>query len=403
MADKPPAINIVWMHYSLGVLYFETKDYESALKNYKHALSLAEKIDFTYGKSRNYTSIASISIAKGNYDEAREYLAKGIEGFRIVGHDDIGLSRALNDLGVIYRKLNQFDEAEKYLKESYEIRSAVGHAQGKSTSAYELGELMIAKNNADEALKWLEIALDLAIKTNTRLKEFQVHKAIAEAYKLKRDFEKAYLHLERFVTIQRDVTGQEAAHKLKQLQTRMATEKAEKEAEIERIRNVEQMHEHIDIIADKNKEIVDSINYAWRIQSALLASDNLLKENLKEFFVFFKPKDIVSGDFYWASKKGNRFYIAVCDSTGHGVPGAFMSILNTSYMVEAINEKEIAQPDQIFNHVRSRLIENVSKDGQKDGMDGILLCIEGDKVMCAAAYNPLLMVHNGKAVVIRCR
>ncbi|MFO0434937.1 MAG: two-component regulator propeller domain-containing protein, partial [Sphingobacteriaceae bacterium] len=119
------------------------------------------------------------------------------------------------------------------------------------------------------------------------------------------------------------------------------------------------------LIEEKQKEIVDSINYAKRIQYALLAHEDLLKENLPSYFIYFNPKDIVSGDFYWATKKDDRFYIAVCDSTGHGVPGAFMSLLSIGFLTEAINEKGIEKPNEIFDFVRDRLITNLSKEGQK--------------------------------------
>ena len=394
ISAKPSSQYVAWIYYCLGVLYFDTKDFDSSLQNVLQAKKLAEEMGFAYGLARSKTSLAALALAKGNYDEARKHLASAIEGFREVGHD-IGLSRALNDLGVICRKLGDYAEAEKYLKESYEIRSVVGHTQGITTTAFELGELMNARKSPDEALKWLNIALGLAVKTSSRSKEYQIHKAIAEAYRLSNKYEKAYEHLEKYIEIQNSVMGQETAQKLKHLQTRIATEKAEKEAEIERLKNVELKQAH-DIIADKNKEIVDSINYAWRIQSALLTSDKLLKENLSEYFVLFKPKDIVSGDFYWSTKHADRSYVAVCDSTGHGVPGAFMSILNTSYMNEAINEKGIKEPNEVFNHVRRRLIENISQDGQQDGMDGILLCIENDTLTYAAAHNaPVLISKAG--------
>jgi serine phosphatase RsbU (regulator of sigma subunit) len=92
---------------------------------------------------------------------------------------------------------------------------------------------------------------------------------------------------------------------------------------------------------------------------------------LPEYFVLYKPKDIVSGDFYWATLKGDRFYLAVCDSTGHGVPGAFMSLLNISFLNEAITERNITEPHEVFNHTRKKLIENVSQEGGQDGMDGV--------------------------------
>ena len=149
------------------------------------------------------------------------------------------------------------------------------------------------------------------------------------------------------------------------------------------------------LIETHQKETLDSINYAKRIQYSLLAHETLLNENLTEYFVLFKPKDIVSGDFYWATSAGDKFYLAVCDSTGHGVPGAFMSLININFMNEAINEKKITKPNEVFNHVRQSLIQNVSQDGQKDGMDGILVCFDKKKINYASANNaPLVISHN---------
>jgi serine phosphatase RsbU (regulator of sigma subunit) len=154
------------------------------------------------------------------------------------------------------------------------------------------------------------------------------------------------------------------------------------------------------IIEEKQKEIVDSILYAKRIQTTILASEAYLNKNLPEHFVYFKPKDIVSGDFYWATKKDERFYLAVCDSTGHGVPGAFMSLLNISFLNEAINQQGIEKPNEIFNYVRERLIRNISKEGHKDGMDGILLCIDLKKntYSYSAAHNRPVVVSDGSLI-----
>lgn len=154
------------------------------------------------------------------------------------------------------------------------------------------------------------------------------------------------------------------------------------------------------IIEDKQKEIVDSINYAKRIQFTLLASDNLLNNQLEDHFVYFEPKDIVSGDFYWGITKGDKSYLAVCDCTGHGVPGAFMSLLNINFLNEAITEKNIDEPGEIFNFVRNRLIENLSADGSQDGMDGILICVDKstDKITYAAANNSPLLIHKNEII-----
>jgi ligand-binding sensor domain-containing protein/serine phosphatase RsbU (regulator of sigma subunit) len=176
--------------------------------------------------------------------------------------------------------------------------------------------------------------------------------------------------------------------------------------------------EQKELVEEKQKEILDSINYAKRIQYALLAHDKVLQRNLNNYFVLFQPKDIVSGDFYWATKARRKekgietdavsgpsplFYMAVCDSTGHGVPGAFMSLVNISFLNEAINEKNILQPNEILNHVRKRLIENISQDGAQDGMDGTLLCFEqlpegAVKCTYSAANNAPILVRNNSII-----
>lgn len=167
---------------------------------------------------------------------------------------------------------------------------------------------------------------------------------------------------------------------------------------------VQQKH----IIEEKHKEITDSINYAERIQRSFLASEELLTENLsklesstegKNYFVFFQPKDIVSGDFYWASKlMNNNFALVTADSTGHGVPGAIMSMLNISSLEKAI-EKELCEPADILNHTRKTIIDRLqkdgSKDGGKDGMDCSLICFDffNRKFTYTSANNPIWIVR----------
>lgn len=154
--------------------------------------------------------------------------------------------------------------------------------------------------------------------------------------------------------------------------------------------------EHIEEI---HKEVTDSINYAERIQRSFLATKELLDENLKEYFVFFQPKAVVSGDFYWASKlKNGNFILATADSTGHGVPGAIMSILNISSLEKAV-EQGICDPSEILNHTRNTIIERLKKDGSpeggKDGMDASLICFDfvNQKFTYSAANNPIWIIR----------
>lgn len=161
---------------------------------------------------------------------------------------------------------------------------------------------------------------------------------------------------------------------------------------------VEQKH----LIEEKHKEITDSINYAERIQRSFLATKELLNENLKDHFVFFQPKDVVSGDFYWAASTGSatnkKFLLVTADSTGHGVPGAIMSILNISSLEHTV-EEGITEPAEILNHTRTRIIKRLKKDGSteggKDGMDCSLISFDflNNKLTYAAANNPVWIVR----------
>jgi len=153
-----------------------------------------------------------------------------------------------------------------------------------------------------------------------------------------------------------------------------------------------------ELIEEKHREITDSINYAERIQKSFLATNEILNENLQEYFVFFQPKDVVSGDFYWAAKLENgNFALCCADSTGHGVPGAIMSILNISSLEKSI-EKE-TEPDKILNETRKIIIERLKKDGSaeggKDGMDCSLVVLSKDRktLSFAGAHNPVFLVN----------
>ena len=160
------------------------------------------------------------------------------------------------------------------------------------------------------------------------------------------------------------------------------------------------------IVEEKHKEITDSINYAERIQRSFLATKELLDENLKDHFVFFKPKDIVSGDFYFAEKlTNNSFLLATADSTGHGVPGAIMSLLNITSLEKAIENQD--QPSDILNTTRKIIIERLKKDGSaeggKDGMDCSVICFDfkKKKIIVSAANNPVWIVRGSETIEIK--
>jgi len=157
------------------------------------------------------------------------------------------------------------------------------------------------------------------------------------------------------------------------------------------------------VIEEKHKEITDSINYAEHIQRSLLPNHTLLEENLKDHFVFYQPKAIVSGDFYWASKlSNNNFALLTGDSTGHGVPGAILSILNISCIEKAIEAEKLTEPSEILNHTRTKIIETFKRDGSaeggSDGMDCSLIAFDfiNNQLTYSAANNPVWIIRDKK-------
>lgn len=162
------------------------------------------------------------------------------------------------------------------------------------------------------------------------------------------------------------------------------------------------------IIAEKNKDITDSIAYARRIQHSLLPQQHFLKANIGEHCIFYRPKDIVSGDFYWAKRLGNGdFTIVVGDSTGHGVPGAIMSMLNIACLNEIQDNAFVASPGRVLDHARKRIIEHLDNHehevNSRDGMDAVVVCIDKDfnRLKYAGANNSLWLIRDGEINQLR--
>ena len=302
------------------------------------------------------------------------------------------------------------------------------------------------------------MALPLAQKIDLKGCVISIYRSVYLVYKYKNDYKNAVIYNEKYVAIKDSIDQQVYSEKMLEVETKFDLERKEKEiallnkdkkvqeAELDKkkgwigffivligafvllsviiirsnvnrkkankllsqlnndlhlSKNEIETQKHI--VEEKQKEIIDSINYAKRIQSTLLAHADFLKANIPNNFVLFKPKDIVSGDFYWAAEHGDKFYLAVCDSTGHGVPGAFMSLLNIGFLSEAIKERNITEPHMVFNYVRQRLIDGISRDGQKDGFDGILLCLDKrtKKMSYSAAHNAPIIIRNGEILELQ--
>ena len=159
------------------------------------------------------------------------------------------------------------------------------------------------------------------------------------------------------------------------------------------------IQEQKEIVQEKNKEILDSINYAKRIQSAILPASDTINTHLKDYFILYKPKDIVAGDFYWLEIKNGKTLFAVADCTGHGVPGAMISVVCNNGLNRSVREHGLTDPGKILDKTREIVIQEFSKSGEEemaDGMDISLCSIEGNKLQWAGANNPLWIIRKGE-------
>lgn len=160
------------------------------------------------------------------------------------------------------------------------------------------------------------------------------------------------------------------------------------------------------IAKSKQKEINDSINYAKKIQEAMLVSEDYLKETLPKSFIFYQPKDIVSGDFYWAHKDESNVFFSVSDCTGHGVPGALMSMIGTTLLNEIIVEMKFKETDKILNEMRNQIIKNLHQEesnNQRDGMDMTLVKLNliNKEIEFSSANNSLILVRNEDLTIFK--
>jgi len=156
-------------------------------------------------------------------------------------------------------------------------------------------------------------------------------------------------------------------------------------------------------LEEQHKEITDSINYAKRIQSAILPPNKIVKEYLQDSFILYKPKDVVAGDFYWMEHSDGKVFFAAADCTGHGVPGAMVSVVCNNALNRSVREYGMNTPGDILDKTKELVIKEFEKseDEVKDGMDIALCCLEGNKLTYSGAHNPLWIIRDQEIIEIK--
>ncbi|OFX44255.1 MAG: hypothetical protein A2046_14020 [Bacteroidetes bacterium GWA2_30_7] len=449
---------------NIGSVYKDNSNLEKAFEYYKNSLKIFEKISDKRGIASCYSNIGTYYEMYENFKLAIEYYEKAITIKEVLG-DKYGISLLFSNLANINIRLADSknitkQQAEQYYKESVKYSSqaltlaketsslprvntayqALYKGWGKLNNykkAFEYAELFININDSLLSTEKAKILEEMEAKYQSEKKQLNIEKLENEK-KLqnetiaRKDAENRkqriliFSFIAGFITILifsillfRLFTQKKKAFKLLSLKNEEILQKNEEintqKEEIESQRDIVILQkEHIETI---HKEVTDSINYAKYIQEAVIPSNLKIDKLLDDYFILFKPKNIVSGDFYWITNVNEWLIIAVADCTGHGVPGAFMSMLGISFLNEIVRKQEVKQANEVLNLLRISIIDALSQTGkneeQKDGMDISLVVIksqipsfkskvpssellESYNAQWAGANNPLWIIRNIK-------
>ncbi len=390
---------------SVGAVYMYQGDNESRLKCNLLCLQLRKEINDLDGITSSENNIGETYMEMGNFEEAEKWFVKCLNNINSTIPTQ---SWAYHNTGIIFFRKKQFEKAIEAYNKSLRLSDSVNYEVLSVSTNLHISKALIESGNfSDEVEIYLNQALSAAFKSGISEEIHLIYLTFSELEEKRGNTARAYDWFKKYHFAYENLFNESSNQKLTNIQSQYEIEAIRKEADFERTKHLalKKLMEQIDAqkneITQKNLEITDSIKYASRIQYATLTTQEYIQKFLPfDFFIFYKPKDIVSGDFYWAIRKENKFYIAVCDSTGHGVPGAFMSLLNISYLNEAINEKNILEPNLIFEYVRGRLIENLTQKEQQDGMDGVLLCIDYSTrtITYSASYNAPIIIRGSTVI-----
>jgi serine phosphatase RsbU (regulator of sigma subunit)/Tfp pilus assembly protein PilF len=358
-------------------------------------------------------------------------------------NDIRGYGIALANLGVSYFYIGEIEKARQTLEEWVQMAEEIDDPDQTVTIHIALGMIYSTKNQLAEALNSFNLALELAKESGKYDHFVQISENLAEIYEKLGNYRKAFEYHRLFTAYKDSLVSEEGRKIIHEMQIIYETEAKDRENELLRkdqiinetkLRNSrralfaavsvvlifiglvvqlirqnnlrrkanEELARKNALITEQKKEITDSIMYASRIQNAMLPPGEIISGIIPEHFVMYRPRDIVSGDFYWITEKNNRVVVMIADCTGHGVPGAFMSMLGVAYLNEIITKNENFTADLILNELRKQVVKSLHQTGREgesqDGMDVALYIIDRTtmQVEYAGANNPLFIFRNGE-------
>lgn len=439
-------------HGTIGQVYGKIKQYALAIQSLRKALEIFLELQDKEGAGLCQNLISEYTYYEGKYSESQGFALKARQHYQEIGNKN-GLAGVELQLGKIALKLNKNEKALKYLKKAILLSDEVENPSIKLSVYQELTKLFLQQNNVSEARKNIILAESLADSLESRDLKEHIYILYAQIEAASGNFKGSYEYLMKHNALKDSLYSFNSNEKIANLNATYQLDK--KEAQIALHQNELKFQSTINYITfgflfvvcifvilliinirktkvlnrlleDQNHEIQatnenlslayqeiehnhnqikQSLNYAQRIQQAMVPSESELQSHFQESFVFWAPKETVSGDFYWIKETEDRIYVAAVDCTGHGVPGAFMSMIGINILDQIIDELNITETDKILNELDKKVKKTLHQHGSdaKDGMDMTLVAFykNENKFDFSGAKNPIVLVENGKSVVLK--
>ena len=392
---------------NIGNIYQKQGDYDNALTYFKNCLKICKKLGYNKGAASSLNNIGNIFQDKADsvastylrvsyYENALENYFNSLDIRKNIG-DLKGIGQCYNNIGNVYKNQLNYEKSLEYYEMSLKISNDIGDKKGVGDTYNNIGNFYKEQGDFEKALEYYKKAKSIIfqeINVITGLDKTSM--ALVEMYEKLGDTKKALENHKLYLTIKDSLATMDGIEKEKQRQFHeqyLLQKQADSikhsdeiilhqaEVKIEKQKRngliiisllilsslglvftqLKKVRKGKILIEQKQKEITDSINYAKRLQDGIFVPFDLVQSWLSESFILFKPKDIVSGDFYWIEKLGNKIYFAVADCTGHGIPGALVSIICSNALSKALYEDKVSSPSRILDITRSIVEKQFSK------------------------------------------
>ncbi len=421
-------------YLNIGLIHMRIGNYEKANSFYQKSKKIRQELNDKEGLALVYNNLAILYYRMENYGKVRNYFERAYKTYKELKNKR-RQALTLSNLGQIYFEIGKYDKALKTYNTCLETEKKLKDKDGMTGTYQMIAQVLKQRGEYDKALSKLRKGLKLAKEISSKSLIRNIYENYYTIYKAKNNYHQALKWHEKYLLLHDSIINKSKNKQINELQTKYETKKKERKIELLnkekkvqelKIKKQRYLNYFIGIIAiiillfaiilmihkrkiqaahkrlsHQKKQINDSITYASRIQNAILPTNKQINNILSEdHFILFRPKEMVSGDFYFIDQKNGKNIIASADCTGHGVPGAFMSLLGHTFLKEIIKSAEALEPNLILDKLRNYIISSLRQTHEigtgKDGMD-ISLCIideEKQKIHFSGAYQVMLYIRN---------